>query len=120
MKLIVVASLFVFAACLARLLFGLLRPGLPRKGGGAARSLSSGTSAKLPQIVPSPSLVVDVLPPLDAREVLASQRVAPPPAVDFGVIGVDEGRQAADEAIWRVVKRSLAARGKDARVSGGS
>lgn len=71
----------------------------------------------LRQLVPSPDIVMEAPPPLDPLPQLRGQPQLDPPAVDLGLIGVPEDKEAATEAIWRSVKQALAANARASRPS---
>lgn len=71
----------------------------------------------LRQLVPSPDIVMEAPPALDPLPALRGQPQLDPPAIDLGLIGVPEEKDAATEAIWRSVKRALAADPRASRPS---
>lgn len=88
--------------------------------GGALPALGKEAEATLAALVPSAALAVDTLPRIDATPLLKAQTALPPPAVDVTVLGVDEDWEAAEDAVWRAVRRALDARGAPARGPGAS
>lgn len=66
--------------------------------------------AQLARFALSADLVIDALPPLDARSLLADRPPAAPPAIDVSLLGVAEDRSDAEHALWRAAQRALASR----------
>ena len=105
MKLLVVLSLLWPALMVALFARHLRRPR-------AAPALGAAPPKRQVQAQPalSTDTVIDALPPLDVRALLAEARPAAPPTVDVSLLGVIEDRSAADHALWRSAQRALAAR----------
>jgi hypothetical protein len=105
-KLLVVLSLLWPLLVVARLLWHQRRPR-------AARSTAFSAGVMSPQLARfalSPDLVIDALPPLDARSLLVDLRSAPPPAIDVSLLGVVDDQSEATHALWRASQRALASR----------
>ena len=122
MNALTIAALFVPLLLGARLLWlawaARRRPSTP--AGEALPALGAEAEGTLAALVPSAALAVDTLPQIDATPLLKKQTLLPPPAVDLTVLGVDEDREAAEDAVWRAVRRALEAREAPSRGAGTS
>ena len=109
MTLLLVASMILPALVAGHLLWTAWRgptTGSPASPLGAAPE----AEPELGAVAPSASLIAEAPPPIDATPLLQDLRPMAPPSVDFTLLGVDEDRDAADEALWRAVQRALADR----------
>jgi hypothetical protein len=61
----------------------------------------------LRRLTPSAERIADKPPSIDVLPLLRSHRPLAPPAAEISLLGVTEDRDAADQAIWRNVKREL-------------
>jgi hypothetical protein len=106
MNTLFVVSVLVALSVLARWMLVYFRPGRV----GKLDTHQAKTSAKLPPLPPTTETVIADLPAVDVRPWLEKARVPPSPSIDFGLLGLDEDREADDVAIWRTVRRVLAMR----------
>ena len=112
MNILFVVSLLVALGVVTRWILVYGRRGIP----GKLETTRAKTAIRLPPLPPTTDTVVGSLPEVDVRPWLAGARVPPPPSVDFGLLGLDEDREADDVAIWRTVRRVLATR-RDAKTA---
>jgi len=110
MNILFVVSILVLLGVVGRWVWGYVRPGIV----GKPDTHRGKTSAKLPPMPPTTDTVVATLPDVDVRPWLEGVSVPPLPSIDFGLLGLDEDREADEVAIWRIVRRVLATR-RDAK-----
>lgn len=106
MNTLFVAAILVVLGVVIRWILVYLRPGIVNE----LAASPAKASAPLPPLPPTAETVVGALPEVNVQPWLEGARIPESPSIDFGLLGLDEDREADDIAIWRTVRRALAMR----------